>query len=94
MTKGEELLVSVRTKQMRGLRACFPSLTERDLVQMLNAPAQRAIYILQHSFGGNLEDAKAAWNDYVLQYIDGQPEGCEAAYEPMARGSQRRMRLH
>ena len=75
--KGEELLVSIRTKQMRGLRACFPSLTERDLVQMLNAPAQRAIYILQRSFGGNLEDAKAAWNDYVLRYIDGQPSDCE-----------------
>jgi len=94
MMKGEELLVSIRTKQMRGLRACFPSLTERDLVQMLNAPAQRAIYILQHSFGGNLEDAKAAWNDYVLRYIDGQSSGCEPAYEPLAQGPQRRMRMH
>ena len=92
--KGEELLVSIRTKQMRGLRACFPSLTERDLVQMLNAPAQRAIYILQRSFGGNLEDAKAAWNDYVLRYIDGQPSDGEAAYEPRAQGPQRRMRMH
>jgi hypothetical protein len=94
MIKGEELLVSIRTRQMRGLRACFPSLTERDLVQMLNAPAQRAIYILQHSFDGNLEDAKAAWNDYVLRYIDGQPSGCEAIYEPLAQGAQRRMRMH
>ncbi len=91
--KGEELLVSIRTKQMRGLRACFPTLTERDLVQMLNAPAQRAIYILQHSFGGNLEDAKAAWNDYVLKYIDGQPCS-ESAYEPLTQGPQRRMRMH
>jgi hypothetical protein len=92
--KNEELLVSIRTKQMAGLRTCFPSLTERDLVQILNAPARRAICILQRSFGGNLEDAKAAWNDYVLRYIDGQPAGCEPAYEPLAQAPQRLMRMH
>ena len=92
--KGEELLVSIRTKQMAGLRTCFPNLTERDLIQMANAPARRAIYILQRSFGGNLEDAKAAWNDYVLRYIDGQPSDSEAAYEPAAQGPQGRMRMH
>ncbi len=92
--KSEELLVSIRTKQMAGLRTCFPSLTERDLIQMVNAPAQHAIYILQRSFGGNLEDAKAAWNDYVLRYVDGQPSSCEPAYEPAAPGPQRQMRMH
>ncbi len=80
--KSEELLVSIRTTQMAGLRSCFPSLSERDLVQMLNAPAQQAIDILQRSFGGNREDAKAAWNDYVLRYIDGQPSRCEGNGSP------------
>jgi hypothetical protein len=92
--KGEELLVSIRTKQMAVLRTCFPSLTERDLIQMVNAPARRAIYILQRSFGGNLEDAKAAWNDYVLRYIDGQSSDCEPTYELVGQGSQRQMRMH
>ena len=92
--KSEELLVSIRTTQMAGLRTCFPSLTERDLVQMLNAPAQRAIDILQRSFGGSREDAKAAWNDYVLRYIDGQRSDFEPVYEPSAQGPQRRMRMH
>jgi hypothetical protein len=76
--ESDELLVCIRTRQMVELRACFPTLTERDLMQMVHAPAQRAVYILQHSFGCNLEDAKAAWNDYVLRYVDGQAE----AYGP------------
>ena len=92
--KDEELLVSARTKQIAGLRTCFPSLAEPDLLQMVNAPARRAIYILQRSFGGNLEDAKAAWNDYVLRYVDAQPSSGETAYKPSAQEPQRRMRMH
>ncbi len=62
---------------------------------MVNAPARRAIYILQRSFGGNLEDAKAAWNDYVLRYIDGQPSDSRSPpTSQCAQGPQRQMRMH
>jgi hypothetical protein len=67
----EELLTQVRSRQAAHLRACFPSLTERDLLQILGSRPQQAVYVLQQRFGCDVEEAKAAWNDFVLRYIDG-----------------------
>lgn len=71
----EELLTQIRSRHVAQLRACFPSLTERDLLQILGShKPQQAVYVLQQCFGCDREDAKAAWNDFVLRYIDGVHE--------------------
>jgi hypothetical protein len=68
--ENDDLLTRIRTRQAADLRACFPGLSERDLMQILTAP-RYAVNILQGSFGGNAEEAKAAWNDFVLRHLDG-----------------------
>ena len=68
---GDELLSRLRTRETAELRNHFPSLSERELMQLLAASPQHAAYILQRCFGCDAADAKAAWNDYVLRYIDG-----------------------
>jgi hypothetical protein len=70
----QELTERIRTRQSADLRACFPDLCERDLMLLLTARPPQAVYILQQSFDCAMEDAKAAWNDYVLRYVDGQPQ--------------------
>jgi len=72
---GDELLARLRTRQAADLRACFPGLSERELMQILTAAPQHAVYILQQCFDCDMEDAKAAWNDYVLRYVDGHNAG-------------------
>jgi hypothetical protein len=67
----EELLTQIRSRQAAHLRACFPTLAERDLLQIVGSKPQHAVYVLQQSFGCDVEDAKAAWNDFVLRYLDG-----------------------
>jgi hypothetical protein len=69
--KDDELLTRMRTRHAADLRTCFPGLAERDLMQILAAKPQHAVYILQQCFGCPLEEAKAVWNDFVLRYIDG-----------------------
>jgi hypothetical protein len=66
-----ELLTRLRTRHAAVLRTYFPSLSERDLMQILAAKPHHAVYILQQCFGCAPEDAQAAWNDFVLRYIDG-----------------------
>lgn len=68
---GNELLDQIRSRQIADLRACFPDLAERDLMQILGSKPEHAVYVLQQCFDCDLEDAKAAWNDYVLRYVDG-----------------------
>lgn len=70
---GEEILSRMRARQSAALRTCFQGISERDLLQLLCATPQHAVDILQRHFACSVEDAKAAWNDYVLRYIDGQP---------------------
>ncbi|MFN8467219.1 MAG: hypothetical protein U0X20_16805 [Caldilineaceae bacterium] len=67
----DELLTRLRTRETADLRLHFPDLSERELIQLLAASPQHAAYILQRCFGCDAADAKAAWNDYVLRYIDG-----------------------
>jgi hypothetical protein len=64
----DELLTRIRTRQPADLHAYFPGLAERDLMQILCATPEHAIYILQQRFGCDVEAAKAAWNDYVLRF--------------------------
>jgi hypothetical protein len=33
----------------------------------------RNCFLLQQCFDGDVADAKAAWNEYVLRYVDGRP---------------------
>jgi hypothetical protein len=79
----DQMFAQMRGKQAAQLRACFPGLAERDLMQILCSTPQHAVYILQQCFGCDQEDAKAAWNEYVLRYIDGAPAaGEQRAIQP------------
>jgi hypothetical protein len=83
----DQLLTRLRTRETADLRLHFPDLSERELMQLLAASPQHAAYILQRCFGCDAADAKAAWNDYVLRYIDGPkaPPTASAvgAYRPL-----------
>ncbi len=74
-----ELLTRLRTRETADLRLHFPGLSERELMQLLAASPQHAVYILQRCFGCDVADAKAAWNDYVLRYVDGHRDSQVAA---------------
>jgi hypothetical protein len=66
-----DLRTRIRTRQFAGLRAFFPNLTERELIQLLTAPPQHAALVLQWCCALQREEAQFAWNDYVLRYFDG-----------------------
>jgi hypothetical protein len=85
MTNGE-LLTQIRSRQVANLRACFPDLAERDLMQILCSTPRHAVYVLQQSFHCDIEEAKAAWNDYVLRYVDGPstPDDRQARHSAIA----------
>ncbi len=69
---GGELNVHRRRDEAANLQACFPGLLDHHLVQILSSRTPRqAVHVLQQCFGCDLEDAKAAWNEYVLRYVDG-----------------------
>ncbi|MFN8468154.1 MAG: hypothetical protein U0X20_21530 [Caldilineaceae bacterium] len=74
----DELLTRLRNRHAADLRTCFPDLAERDLMQILAAKPHHAVYILQQCFGCAPEDAQAAWNDFVLRYLDGPRIGPNA----------------
>ena len=67
----EQLFTYLEAQQETHLRRCFPNLSERDLAVILLSPHEYAPAVVQRCFGGNAAEAKAAWNDYVLRYIDG-----------------------
>ena len=69
------LPVQPQPQQTGELRQYFPHLSERDLAQIVAAPPADALLVLQRCFGGDVAEAKAAWNDYVLRYIDGPHNG-------------------
>lgn len=68
---GDEPLIRLRTRETADLRIYFSGLSERELMQLLAASPQHAVYILQRCFGCDVAEAKAAWNDFVLRYVDG-----------------------
>lgn len=86
---GNQMLAQLRGRQAAHLRACFPHLAERDLMLLLCSTPPQAISVLQQCFGYDWEDAKAAWNDFVLRYIDGAP----AASQQQAGHSESPVRL-
>jgi hypothetical protein len=67
-----DLRTRIRTRQFGDLRAFFPSLTERELIQLLTAPPHHAALVLQWCCALQHEEAQSAWNDYVLHYLDGR----------------------
>ena len=75
---GNEMLARLRTPQALYLRRCFPGLSEREVMLVLTAP-ERAAPILQRCLGGEVAERKAAWNEYVLRYLDGEGGDLPAA---------------
>lgn len=51
--------------------ATFPALTAQDLRVILEGPSETLLDLLQARYGYTHVQAKAAWNDFVLDHIDG-----------------------
>jgi len=53
-------------------RAFFSALTDHDLGVILMAPSEVLLITLQERYGYTHLQAKAAWNEFVLRYVDGR----------------------
>jgi hypothetical protein len=53
--------------------ACFRALTSQDYALLLEAPSETLLTLLQQRYGYTRSQAKTAWNDFVLRYVDGRP---------------------
>jgi hypothetical protein len=53
--------------------AYFDNLTLCDLQTILAGESDTLLALLQERYGYNQNQAKAAWNEFVLRYVDGQP---------------------
>lgn len=56
----------------RGFRAFFSALTDQDFGVILAAPSEMLLVVLQERYGYTRLQAKAAWNEFVLRYVDGR----------------------
>lgn len=59
------------TRFQTGFLATFPALTAQDLHTILTGPAETVLERLQARYGYTQAQAKAAWNDFVLDHVDG-----------------------
>lgn len=67
------LLHSVLNQFPLSFLAFFGALTKRDLRAILDGEGETLITILQERYGYNRAQAKMAWNEFVLRYVDGHP---------------------
>jgi hypothetical protein len=51
--------------------AFFSALTEHDYQTLLEAEREMLLDLLQERYGYTRGEAKAAWNEFVLRYVDG-----------------------
>ena len=69
----KHLLTCVLTQFRSNFLTYFPELSDQDLRLILLGPSETLLTVLQTHYGYTLAEAKAAWNDFVLQEVDGQP---------------------
>jgi hypothetical protein len=67
----------------------FTALTDDDLVIILQGPSESLLEVLQQRYDYTREQAKGAWNEFVLRHIDGRhPSGdtvsCRVTQSPEA----------
>src|SRR5262245_4829067 len=53
-------------------RACFPALTDEDFQQLLAGPRENLLLVLHRRYGYSNAQARSAWNEFILRYVDGQ----------------------
>ena len=58
-------------------RACFPALTDEDLRRLQAGPRETLLLVLHERYGYTNAQARAAWNEFVLRYVDGQTTPAE-----------------
>lgn len=69
----KHLLTCVLTQFRTNFLAYFPELSDQDLRLILLGPSETLLTVLQAHYGYTFAEAKAAWNDFVLREVDGQP---------------------
>jgi hypothetical protein len=78
----KDLLTCVLTQFRGSFLSYFPELSDQDLRLILLGPSETLLTVLQAHYGYTLAEAKAAWNDFVLREVDGQPLDLGAGNAP------------
>jgi hypothetical protein len=68
-----DLLHTILQQFQVNFLAYFSALTQCDLHTILAGESETLLTVLQARYGYTQAQAKAAWNDFVLRYVDGQP---------------------
>jgi hypothetical protein len=77
-------LLHIVLKQVRDrFLAYFSSLNDADLRAILNGQSEMLLDILQQRYGVGRDQAKAAWNDLVLRYVDGNNDERALHHSPV-----------
>jgi hypothetical protein len=65
------LLHNVLRQFRASFLAFFSALTEQDYHTLLEEQSETLLELLQQRYGYTRPQAKAAWNEFVLRYVDG-----------------------
>lgn len=71
-TMKASLLHTVLLRRQGRFRAHFAALGEQDVRAILDGEADVLLEILQRRYGYGNREAREAWNDFVLRYVDGE----------------------
>jgi hypothetical protein len=63
-------------------RYFFSKLTDEDMRTLLTGSPAALLSVLEQQYGYAAPEAKAAWNEFVLRYVDGNTEGGTTVVEP------------
>jgi hypothetical protein len=90
------LLHTILSKFRRNFLAFFTILTEQDYQALQAGSSEGLLDLLQERYGYTRAQAKAAWNEFVLRYVDGHEvkrRACPARLGALTDGrSPRRVR--
>lgn len=67
--------------------AAFPALTAQDVSMILSGPSDTLLDRLQARYGITRAQAKTAWNDFVLDHVDGGSHNGGPAIRPLGTNS-------
>ncbi len=89
-----QMIHEVLAQRGATFRAYFSALNDQDFQAILNGPSKTLLDVLQLRYGFEPGDAKAAWNDFVMRYIDGKPGAIRHGHQTYPLPGACRCRYH
>ena len=89
-----EMIHDVLIQRGASFRAYFTALDDQDFQAILEGPSKTLLDVLQHRYGFAPGDVRAAWNDFVMRYIDGRPGAVRHSHQSYPLPSANRCRYH